>query len=134
VAYAAPTLHETDVTCEIVGPKSLAVKVDPLLFGQAVLNLVLNAAQAIGRTGKIRLVFGPPPTESDARQFHLVVSDSGPGIPAGTVDRIFNPFFTTKETGTGLGLSIVHRVIEAHDGSIVAGNDPAGGARFEVRI
>ena len=68
------------------------------------------------------------------RQFHLVVSDNGPGISAGVLDKIFNPFFTTKETGTGLGLAIVHRVVEAHDGTITAGNSPGGGARFEIRV
>jgi len=50
------------------------------------------------------------------------------------LDKIFNPFFTTKETGTGLGLAIVHRIIEAHDGTITAVNGPAGGAVFEIRI
>ncbi len=50
------------------------------------------------------------------------------------LDRIFNPFFTTKDTGTGLGLSIVHRIVEAHDGTIHVTNPPGGGARFEIRI
>jgi signal transduction histidine kinase len=70
----------------------------------------------------------------DARQCYLTIVDSGPGIPANVLDRIFNPFFTTKDTGTGLGLSIVHRVIEAHDGTITASNEKGGGARFEIRI
>jgi signal transduction histidine kinase len=63
-----------------------------------------------------------------------VVTDTGPGIPPEVLDRIFNPFFTTKESGTGLGLSIVHRVVEAHDGTITASNIDGGGAKFEVRI
>ena len=50
----------------------------------------------------------------------------------GVVDRIFNPFFTTKDTGTGLGLAIVHRIIEAHDGTISVSNHPDGGAVFEM--
>jgi signal transduction histidine kinase len=61
-----------------------------------------------------------------------VVHDNGPGIPPGAMDKIFNPFFTTKDTGTGLGLAMVHRVVEAHDGTILVTND--GGARFELRM
>ena len=67
----------------------------------------------------------------------IEVYDTGPGIPSNAIDRIFNPFFTTKDTGTGLGLAIVHRIVEAHDGSITASNcsDELGlGAKFEVRI
>ena len=129
-----PAMNERNVTCVVDGPASMPATIDPLLFGQAVLNLLLNAAEAIEKDGQIRISYGPPPGASDARQFHLVVVDTGPGITAGALDRIFNPFFTTKDTGTGLGLAIVHRVIEAHDGAIVARNEPDGGARFEVRI
>jgi signal transduction histidine kinase len=70
----------------------------------------------------------------DARQFYLLVRDTGPGIEPHVLDRIFNPFFTTKDAGTGLGLSIVHRVVEAHDGTVSAANEVGGGARFEIRV
>ncbi|MGH7180077.1 MAG: ATP-binding protein, partial [Tepidisphaeraceae bacterium] len=104
------------------------------LLGQAVLNLVMNGIEAAGAGGRVTVEYCSPPRGSDARQLHLVVTDSGPGIPDEVVDRIFDPFFTTRDTGTGLGLSIVHRVVEAHDGSIIASNDARGGARFEIRI
>ncbi|HWE03144.1 MAG TPA: ATP-binding protein [Tepidisphaeraceae bacterium] len=134
VEYAAPAMLDRNVRCTVTGPRPMPAKVDGLLFGQAVLNLLLNAAEAIARDGEIRLSFGAPPESSDAAQFHLSVVDSGPGIPPNVLDRIFNPFFTTRDTGTGLGLAIVHRVIEGHDGAIVAQNVPGGGARFEIRI
>jgi signal transduction histidine kinase len=70
----------------------------------------------------------------EARQFRIVVRDSGPGIKAEVLDRIFNPFFTTKDRGTGLGLAIVHRIVEAHEGTIMATNVAGGGAQFEIRI
>ncbi len=134
VEYASQAMQERNVRCVVDGPRPMPAKVDPLLFGQAVLNLLLNATEAIGHDGQVQVTFGPPPAGADATQFHLTVVDSGPGISPNALDRIFNPFFTTKETGTGLGLAIVHRVIEAHDGAITAQNQPGGGARFEIRI
>jgi signal transduction histidine kinase len=123
------------VSCRIDGPDVLKVKADPLLIGQAVLNLTLNAAEAmIESGGAITVTYAARGDASDAKQFHLSVRDTGPGIPAGVLDKIFNPFFTTKDNGTGLGLAIVHRVVEAHDGTIMATNGEGGGARFEIRI
>jgi signal transduction histidine kinase len=133
VEFAWPTLHLRSVECLVEGPRPMPVKIDPMLLGQAVLNLILNAAEAMGTGGSIRVRFGPP-GDGDVRQLFLVISDTGPGIPVEVLDRIFNPFFTTKESGTGLGLAIVHRVVEAHDGTITASNIDSGGAKFEVRI
>jgi signal transduction histidine kinase len=106
------------------------------LIGQAVLNLLLNAAEAIepGTEGTVTVRYNRPPADSDAKQFHLSVTDTGRGIAAEVLDRIFNPFFTTKDTGTGLGLAIVHRIVEAHEGLIIATNEPGGGAKFEIRV
>jgi signal transduction histidine kinase len=130
------------VSCQTTGPRPMPVKVDSMLLGQCLLNLFLNAVESMSQSGvdaatkprKLSIRFGPPPPNSDAKQFHLSVCDTGPGIPAGVLDRIFNPFFTTKDTGTGLGLAIVHRVVEAHEGSITATNLEGGGAKFEIRI
>jgi signal transduction histidine kinase len=136
IDLAHAKLAELDVRCTVEGPRPFGVSADPLLLGQALLNLLLNAAEAAGAGagGEVTVRFARPAPESEVRQFHLVVKDDGPGIPPAVLDRIFNPFFTTKETGTGLGLAIVHRVVEAHDGTITAGNDPDGGARFEIRV
>jgi signal transduction histidine kinase len=133
---ASPALRERDVRFVLDGPRPMHVTADPLLLGQAALNLLLNAAEAMdgGCGGTISVRFSAPPADSEAKQFHLVVRDSGPGIPPQVMDRIFNPFFTTKETGTGLGLAIVHRVVEAHDGTILVTNPEGGGARFEIRV
>lgn len=135
VELAANSLRENNVTCAVNGPALLLVTADPDLIGQTILNLLLNAVEAIGPGGgKVSVTFSSPPAESNAKQFHVALRDSGPGIAPHVLDRIFNPFFTTKAQGTGLGLAIVHRVIEAHDGSIIVTNPDGGGARFEIRV
>lgn len=134
VEMAAAKLDSCGVAWEIEGLAEMPVSVDPLLMEQALLNLVLNAAEAMSeRGGTLRIVYDSGEAV-EARQLRLIVRDSGPGIPAGVIDRIFDPFFTTKDTGTGLGLAIVHRIVEAHEGTIIASNPPGGGAQFEIRI
>jgi len=122
-----------DVRCEVDGPDELMVRMDGLLMGQAVMNLVINAIQACGPDGIVRVEYDRG-ERARASQFRLAVSDTGRGVDPAVMDRIFNPFFTTKETGTGLGLAIVHRIIEAHDGTITAKNQQRGGARFEIKV
>lgn len=132
VELASKTMDERNVKCEISGARRFPATLDPVLMGQAILNLLLNAAEAIEQGGAILVQFGPP--DSRGKQFHLVVSDTGPGIAPEALERIFNPFFTTKDTGTGLGLAIVHRIVEAHNGTIVPSNRAEGGACFEVWV
>jgi signal transduction histidine kinase len=134
VEMASPKLDAHHVVWEIEGPAEMLVTVDPFLIEQALLNLLLNAAEAMQeRGGTLRIVYASG-ENVQARQLHLVVKDTGPGIPATVLDRIFDPFFTTKDTGTGLGLAIVHRIVEAHEGTIMATNPQCGGAQFEIRI
>ena len=136
VDMATAKLAERSVTCHVEGPRQLNVLGDSLLLGQALLNLLLNAAEAIdpARGGAVRVRFTGASQALDVKQFSIEVSDDGPGIPSHVLDKIFNPFFTTKESGTGLGLAIVYRVVEAHDGTILATNCESGGARFEIRV
>ncbi len=135
IDLAAPVLQPNLVVLETDGPKDLRVNVDPLLLGQAMLNLVLNAGEALrGRQdGCVQLRW----CASGESGLYLSISDNGPGIEPAVMDKLFNPFFTTKETGTGLGLAIVHRIVEAHDGTISVSNiasEPGHGAVFEIRI
>jgi signal transduction histidine kinase len=97
-------------------------------------SLALPRSTGGGDKCRIIVTYGPPPAGSAARQFHLTVQDTGSGVPPAVMDRIFNPFFTTRDNGTGLGLSIVHRIVEAHDGTIHVTNPPDGGAKFEIRV
>jgi two-component system sensor histidine kinase HydH len=132
LSLAGGAIVEKLIRVSTRGPQKLIVNVDPLLFGQALLNLVLNAVQASSREGSVVIEFEED--TSEGRQFRLTVDDCGPGINPEIMDKIFDPFFTTKDEGTGLGLAIVHRVIEAHEGVISASNRDGGGARFEIRI
>lgn len=134
VELSMQQMQSRGVRCDVRGVRPMNVLADPLLIGQAILNLVLNGVEAMESGGELTVEYFPPPESSDARQFHLIVRDTGPGIPPSILDRIFNPFFTTKDTGTGLGLGIVHRIVEAHDGTIIVTNPDDGGAKFEIRI
>ena len=94
---------------------------------QVLLNLIKNAEQAIGGNGEIRIA-----TRTAARPgwVELIVADTGPGIPAELLSRIFDPYFTTKATGTGLGLSIISRIVDEHGGTIDVSSRPGQGAEF----
>jgi signal transduction histidine kinase len=135
VEFASKAMEDRQVECVVTGEKAVAVNVDPVLMGQAILNLLLNGIEACECGGKVSVhLESPGEREDDTKQFRISVRDSGPGIETQILDRIFNPFFTTKDGGTGLGLAIVHRIVEAHDGTIVARNVEDGGAEFEIRV
>ncbi|MBN1510840.1 MAG: sensor histidine kinase [Phycisphaerae bacterium] len=104
------------------------VRADEREVTRALVNLVFNALDAAGSGGQVWL----DAVDAGAGQIGIVVADDGPGIPADLRQRIFNPFFTTKDTGTGLGLSIVHRIAEAHGGRVEVGDRPDGGAAFTM--
>jgi signal transduction histidine kinase len=112
------------------------VKGDPLLLQQALLNIVLNAEQAIGATGG-RIETRTKLVEQNHEQKVIVeIRDTGPGIPPQVLPRIFEPFYTTKEVGkgTGLGLAITYGIIQEHGGEVLASNHPGGGAVFTVQL
>jgi C4-dicarboxylate-specific signal transduction histidine kinase len=120
---------ELDVTC---APK---IKSSPTKLGQVVLNLIVNAMQAISTRPRSENVISVRLRIEDAWAV-LEVADNGPGIPDEDIDRIFDPFFTSKVgVGTGLGLAISRRIVEEIDGSLVAARDDRlGGANFIVRL
>ncbi len=103
----------------------------PSELNQVFMNLLLNAAHAIGERGEITLRSG-----TEAEHAWIEISDSGKGIPEEVLPRIFDPFFTTKPvgTGTGLGLSISYGIIKKHHGRIEASNRPEGGACFRITL
>ena len=111
----------------IAAPNLPALKADPDLLTQVLLNLMLNGLQAMPEGGTLTLE-----AKTSNSNFLIAVTDTGTGIAAENHRRIFEPYFTTKAKGTGLGLAISRRIIEAHGGTITAANETAGGCRFEI--
>ncbi len=114
---------ESKATDELNGTSVAAVR-------DALSNLVLNALQATPVGGEIIVN-----ARRDGANLSITVADSGAGIPSGLRQRIWEPFFTTKQRGTGLGLAIVRKRMEEAGGSArLVGSLNGGGARFELRV
>jgi signal transduction histidine kinase len=112
-----------------VPPMVPSFECDPEQMKQVLLNLTINAVQAMGGPGEILL---------SARQrdssVAISVRDEGPGVDEKDLDKIFNPFFTTKDTGTGLGLSVVHQIVTQHGGTVTTERNAGRGMTFTVAI
>lgn len=106
---------------------------DPAQLHQALLNLIMNAMQAMPGGGRLRLRLGRGrPQAGEAPPVIVLVADSGSGIAPEVAGRIFDPFFTTREAGSGLGLPIADRIVRDHGGSIRFTSRPGRGTRFAV--
>lgn len=128
LADSAVRIHIEETGPEVIVPA------DALMLQRILMNLLLNAIDAAGgnEAGGEVWVRGKTFAEDGDLRIRLDVSDNGAGIEPGVLGKIFNPFFTTKDTGTGLGLAIVHRLVECHGGIITASNGADGGAAFTV--
>ncbi|KUK50972.1 MAG: ATP-binding protein [bacterium] len=107
-------------------PKVVA---DPSQLYQVIVNLTVNAIQAIKGNGILKIE-----TYSDKDYVYFTIEDNGMGMDKETLDKIFIPFFTTKKDGTGLGLSVVHGIITNHNGKIVVESEPGKGTKFIVKL
>lgn len=108
-----------------------SVRADESQLFQVLVNLLLNSLQATGEGGTVHIVVG---AGTDENVLQLRVEDNGPGIPESEMEKLFDPFYTTRDEGTGLGLSVVYAIIESHEGSINAANRPEGGAVFTLTL
>jgi signal transduction histidine kinase len=124
-----PQIDAQQIDLEVDVPPHTPVSADREMFRRAVLNLVLNAIDAMPHGGMLVI------TSYDSLDgFELEVADTGPGLSDEVRRRLFEPFFSTKSAGTGLGLAVVYQVAQAHGGTVTAGNCPEGGAAFTIRI
>jgi PAS domain S-box-containing protein len=117
-------------------PELWRVRLDPTQFEQVLVNLAVNARDAMPRGGSLRVELSNEIDADDRRQVWLAVVDSGVGIEADVLDHVFEPFFTSKPPGhgTGLGLSTCYGIVAQAGGTITASSVPGCGARFEIRL
>jgi len=106
----------------------LVVLGSPVMLGQVALNLVLNACEAQPGGGEVRVR-----AWRENGEVRVEIADRGPGVPAEASARIFEPFYSTKQS-TGLGLSICHSIVRRHDGELNVQDRPGGGAVFTMRL
>jgi two-component system sensor histidine kinase HydH len=138
---AAKVVHHV---CELLRPEAAArhieiaanvqdalpqIQADSVRLTQALVNLVINAIQAVEQNGRIEVTAR---LSEDALE--IAVLDTGPGIPSEKLASIFDPFFTTKTEGHGLGLWIAQQIVTAHGGRLVPQNRPEGGAALRILL
>jgi len=128
---ASVTDERNDISAEVAVDGSFLVKGDEVFLRQAFINLLQNAAEAMPRGGS--LTVRSSPSMGTEGFLDISVSDTGHGISEDVKNKIFLPFFTTKEKGTGLGLAIVHKIIISHGGSISVESSEKG-TTFTVRL
>ncbi len=140
-------LHEAVERVQTVAHKqntSIAVEVpevtdtivgDPLLLREVFANLLHNAIESIDRGGRVTVRVVPPPSGDDPdRQWLVRVADTGTGIAGGDHEKIFQPFFTSKESGTGLGLPLARKIITCHGGYLSVESSTPMGTVFLIRL
>jgi two-component system, LuxR family, sensor kinase FixL len=107
---------------------------DPVQLTQVVLNLIINGCEAMSHQPERDRRLSLHVAHADADHVHVLVSDSGVGLPTNSESRVFDPFFTTKEKGLGLGLTISQSIVTAHHGQLWAENNPDRGATFHLLL
>lgn len=140
IAEMAPMLRkligEDIILTVALAPHQLLIEVDPGQIQQVIMNLAVNARDAMPRGGALRIQTGDRFDEEGGAQVLLTVSDSGEGMDAETCRHIFEPFFTTKERGkgTGLGLSTVYGIVKQSGGDISVESHIGGGTTFTISL
>jgi two-component system, NtrC family, sensor histidine kinase HydH len=112
-----------------VAPKMPLIECDPEQMTQVLLNLVINATEASEAGSAVTLL-----ADHSDDTVRIRVTDAGCGVPAEDIDKLFNPFFTTKESGTGLGLPVAHQIVGQMGGLLTAHRNPSGGMTFSIEF
>src|SRR5215467_54518 len=129
IVSAEAERHGIELRIEVANSLS-DVRVDSGMMQQALLNLALNACQAMPDGGRLRL----GASSTSGKRVEIVCEDTGPGIKPEHLGKIFDLYFTTKESGSGIGLSMVYRAVQLHDGEIHVQSIPGRGTTFRVLL
>lgn len=129
ILFVEPDAHSRGITVDTDIERGLWIKGDPNLLKQALLNVVVNAVEAMGEGGRLYVR-----AHSDGVERVLTIRDTGSGISKAIRDRIFDLYFTTKENGTGIGLALTFRMMQLHNGTIDFSSEPGEGTTFYLRF
>jgi signal transduction histidine kinase len=124
----APVLEESGITLSLeLDPGLPRMRFDPVYLRQVFLNIAKNAVEAMPDGGALTITSG-------RREDRLLVqiADTGGGIPAAHLDKVFQPFFSTKSKGSGLGLAISREIAQAHQGEITIDSEVGRGTRVNI--
>ncbi|MCH8965276.1 MAG: two-component sensor histidine kinase [Planctomycetes bacterium] len=130
VAFFTPRAEELDIRMRmLLSDQELICELDESLIQQALLNLCLNAQQAMPDGGELLVE-----ATAEDEWARIDVTDTGIGIAAEELDKLFKPFFSTRKGGSGLGLSVTRRIVSEHEGTIEVQSELGKGSRFSVRL
>ena len=133
INLSSVTLRKSGIKIEKTLAKDLPLcHADPLLIEEVILNLITNATEAMKNVDGDKKIDVTSSVKND--RIIVRVSDSGPGVTPDLKDKIFDPFYSTKNGSTGIGLSINHRIITDHGGSLRVSSSKLGGAEFVIEI
>ncbi len=114
--------------------RDLRVMGDPAELRQVLWNLMINAIQSMPEGGTLSVTACPEGGNGTGRAVRIEIGDTGTGIDAAQMEKIWEPFYTTKERGSGLGLAIVRRIVESHGGTVTVQSDASRGTQFRVSL
>ena len=135
VALTRREANDLGVEIELTLPSDLkAVWADPVQLQQVILNLLLNGLEALATSANRQRKLKISTSEHEADQVLVVVHDNGPGIDSESLERVFEPFYTSKAEGMGMGLAISRSIIEEHGGRLWATNNGVAGATFQFTL